>query len=283
MKLFGEIKKYGNFDLTGKDVEKNIIDQSHVVHKNLASREVGPGLYRVCLLHDPASISKMLRHLSWEFCPRCSIQIWSQNIESIVHGALSRSEASISTIVFFKRKKHEKIFSYSLGILSQRYFFCIITSQMIGYQVEGANYKWGLGKGTPGTGYPDPSNHKIRNIWQVSNLEGLNFTTLTVLTSWRFSLSLLLLHHNKSSCTMNNHTKAIWNWGGREVGPVLTQTMTTPMWKGGRSHPKPKLGYTKKLFFNPTKMIRNWGKLKVGPGVLRVAFFLSNLRTSPWN
>ena len=37
MKLFGEIKKYGNFDLTGKNIEKNIIDQSHVVHKNLAT------------------------------------------------------------------------------------------------------------------------------------------------------------------------------------------------------------------------------------------------------
>ena len=34
----GEIKKYGNFELAGKQILKNkIIDQSHVVHKNLAT------------------------------------------------------------------------------------------------------------------------------------------------------------------------------------------------------------------------------------------------------
>ena len=68
------------------------------------------------------------------------------------------------------------------------------------------------------------------------------------LSSLRFSSSLLLFHLNKSSSSINNPIKAIWNWGGREVGPVLTQTMTTPMWKGGRSHPKPKLGYPKRAF-----------------------------------
>ena len=68
------------------------------------------------------------------------------------------------------------------------------------------------------------------------------------LSSLRFSSSLLLFHLNKSSSSINNPIKAIWNWGGREVGPVLTQTMTTAMWKGGRSHPKPKLGYPKRAF-----------------------------------
>ena len=92
------------------------------------------------------------------------------NIKRIVKGALSTYEVRVSTIIFLPQKKHEKIFSYSLGILPQRHFFCIITSQMIGYQVEGANV---LGKGAPRTGYRDPSNHKTRNIWQVSNLEGV--------------------------------------------------------------------------------------------------------------
>ena len=35
-KLFWKLKKYGNFDRTEKNIEKNIIDQSHV-HKNLAT------------------------------------------------------------------------------------------------------------------------------------------------------------------------------------------------------------------------------------------------------
>ena len=39
------------------------------------------------------------------------------------------------------------------------------------------------------------------------------------------------------------------------------------LWKGGRSHPKPKLGYPKKGFLNPVKMIRNWGGREVGPGL----------------
>ena len=55
--------------------------------------------------------------------------------------------------------------------------------------------------------------------------------------------------------------------------------MTTQVWKGGRSHPKPKLGYPKKGFFNPVKMIRNWGGREVGPGLSRVLFFSSILRT----
>ena len=76
------------------------------------------------------------------------------NIKRIVKGALSTYEVTVSTIIFLPQKKHEKIFSYSLGILSQRYFFYIKTSQMIGYQVEGANYieVWeprGLGTPTP--------------------------------------------------------------------------------------------------------------------------------------
>ena len=32
-KLSGELKKYGIFDWTVKNIEKNIIDQSHIVHK----------------------------------------------------------------------------------------------------------------------------------------------------------------------------------------------------------------------------------------------------------
>ena len=41
---------------------------------------------------------------------------------------------------------------------------------MFGYQVEGDNV---VGKGAPRIGYRDPSSHKIRNIWQVSNRDGV--------------------------------------------------------------------------------------------------------------
>ena len=44
--------------------------------------------------------------------------------------------------------------------------------------------------------------------------------------------------------------------------------MTTPLWKGGRSHPKPKLGYPKKglsSINNPIKAIWNRGGREVGP------------------
>ena len=37
-----------------------------------------------------------------------------------------------------KRKDHNGVQAVQLGTLPQRHFFCIITSRMIGYQVEGA-------------------------------------------------------------------------------------------------------------------------------------------------
>ena len=76
------------------------------------------------------------------------------NLKRIVYGALFTYEVRVLTVIFFPHKKHDKIFFYSLGLLPQRYFFCIITCQMIGCQVGGDNYieVWeprGLGTPTP--------------------------------------------------------------------------------------------------------------------------------------
>ena len=136
--------------------------------------------------------------------------------QHFVLGALSRWISSVLSTVndphkmskyrplssYCTRSTRKSSLSYSLGILRQRYFFCIITSQMIAYQVEGDCYieVWEpRGLGTP---TPPVTRHETFDRWVT--MKGFNYTTLTALSSSRFSSCLLLLHLNKSSSSMNS-------------------------------------------------------------------------------
>ena len=57
-KLSGELKKYGIFDWTVKNIEKNIIDQSHIVHKTWQH------LYRLDLWNVAVSSGRFIYMLS---------------------------------------------------------------------------------------------------------------------------------------------------------------------------------------------------------------------------
>ena len=59
--LSGESKKYGNFDRTIKNIEKNIIDQSHVVRKNLAT-PLSFGPLKCCSVKWEVHIYVVLHH-----------------------------------------------------------------------------------------------------------------------------------------------------------------------------------------------------------------------------
>ena len=187
-----EGKKYGTFDQSGTPRP----DTACLVHHWLSSFNLSfnqpPPTWPCIYIQDHASsfISVLsLVHYPDEYqayCPRWIIHI----------------DVRVSSIIFLLHKKHEKIFSYSLGILRQRYFFCIITSQMIAYQVEGDCYieVWEpRGLGTP---TPPVTRHETFDRWVT--MKGFNYTTLTALSSSRFSSCLLLLHLNKSSSSINS-------------------------------------------------------------------------------
>ena len=156
-----KVKKYGTIDQSGIPRP----DTACLVHHWLSSFNLSfnlpPPTWPCIYIQDHASsfISVLsLVHYPDEYqayCPRWIIHIRCQSMD---HYLLTAQEARENLLLLLRYTTPTVLLLYNN--LSND---CVSSGRGL--------LHWGMGASR--TGYPDPSSHKTRNIWQVSNHEGV--------------------------------------------------------------------------------------------------------------